>query len=190
MSYTFRTVKILLVESTRSMFDLTRDVLRSFGVTEIYSAFDCDEGFDMFCKYQPDIVILDWLSEPKNSIALAKLIRRHPRSPNPFVPIIVMTGFSQIKRVVMARDAGITEFLVKPYTAKTLAHRLEQIIEKPRQFIKSDQYFGPDRRRRKDNLNQADRRVNNETTAPKTRKSPAQAAREMRERNEKTSTET
>jgi DNA-binding response OmpR family regulator len=66
------------------------------------------------------------------------------------VPVILMTGYSQKKRVLMARDSGITEFLVKPFTAKALYQRIEILIEKPRLFVKSNAYFGPDRRRKGD----------------------------------------
>ena len=65
------------------------------------------------------------------------------------VPIIMMTGYSHRIRVEASRDAGVTEFLVKPFKAKDLYTRIEQLIEKPRQFVEADEFFGPDRRRRK-----------------------------------------
>jgi CheY-like chemotaxis protein len=133
------------------MFSLTKSVLMTFGVTQIYSAFSTKQGFNTFCRLNPDLVIMDWLGEPKNGgLDLTKLIRSDRASPNPFVPIILMTGYSQKKRVLMARDSGITEFIVKPFTAKALYQRIEQLIEKPRLFVKSDSYFGPDRRRKRD----------------------------------------
>lgn len=60
----------------------------------------------------------------------------------------MMTGFSSQLRVEAARDCGITEFLVKPFTSRDLYNRIVQIIEKPRQFVDADDFFGPDRRRR------------------------------------------
>ncbi len=47
-----------------------------------------------------------------------------------------------------ARDAGVTEFLVKPFTAHDLARRIAHVINKPRDFIETQDFFGPDRRRR------------------------------------------
>ena len=61
-----------------------------------------------------------------------------------------MTGYSNRVRVEHARDEGITEFLAKPYTSRDLYNRIVQIIEKPRQFVKNKEFFGPDRRRRSD----------------------------------------
>ena len=118
MTYQFKNVKVLVVESTRAMFDLTKNVLGSYGVGQVVSAYNCDDGYVQFCKQSPDIVIVDWLSEPNNGLELTRRIRKDPTSPNPFVPIIMMTGFSQMKRVIMARDSGITEFLVKPFNSQ------------------------------------------------------------------------
>jgi two-component system, chemotaxis family, chemotaxis protein CheY len=147
MSYQFRNITVLVVESTKAMFDLTKSVLIAFGVNQVYSAYGFDEGFETFCRVNPDLVIIDWLDDPHNGLELSKRIRTDEKSPNPFTPIVLMTGFSQKKRVLQARDSGITEFLVKPYTAKALYQKIEQLIEKPRHFVRSDNYFGPDRRR-------------------------------------------
>jgi DNA-binding NtrC family response regulator len=61
-----------------------------------------------------------------------------------------MTGYSNRDRVEAARDHGMTEFLVKPYTARDLYNRIVRLIEKPRQFVKTREFFGPDRRRHKE----------------------------------------
>src|SRR5690606_12159666 len=151
MTYQFKNMKVLIVESTRAMSDLTKSVLMTFGVTDMHTAFDSTEGFNLFCSVEPDLVIIDWLQEPDNGLELTRRIRSDKRSPNPFTPIILMTGYSQKRRVVQARDSGITEFLVKPFTAKALYQRIEQIIEMPRYFVVSEKYFGPDRRRRREN---------------------------------------
>lgn len=150
MSYQFKNITVLVVESTRAMFDLTRSVLQAFGVNQVYSAYSSEEGFDALCRLSPDLVIIDWLQEPNNGLELTRRIRVDNTSPNPFLPIILMTGYSQKKRVLAARDSGITEFLVKPFTAKALYQKIEQLIERPRHFVSSENYFGPDRRRKRE----------------------------------------
>ena len=59
----------------------------------------------------------------------------------------MMTGHSEKNRVMEARDAGVTEFVVKPITAKAVFDRIQAVIIRPRSFIKTEDYFGPDRRR-------------------------------------------
>lgn len=150
MSYQFKNITVLVVESNHAMFDLTKAVLVTFGVNQVYSAYGFEQGYDSFCQLGPDLVIVDWLEDPQNGLELARKIRNHKGSPNPFVPIILMTGYSQKTRVLRARDAGVTEFLVKPFTAKTLYQRIEQLVERPRAFVRCESYFGPDRRRKRE----------------------------------------
>lgn len=185
MAYQFKNMKVLIVESTRAMSDLTKSVLMTFGVTDIHTAFDSEDGFKKFCTIEPDLVIIDWLQEPDNGLNLTRHIRSDKRSPNPFTPIILMTGYSQKRRVLQARDSGITEFLVKPFTAKALYQRIEQIIEMPRYFVVSDRYFGPDRRRKRDaNYAGPDRRSDSQPepfTSPERIKATLSAAEKARE---------
>lgn len=148
MPYHFEQVKILLVEDNRPMLNLVKSLLESFGVGTVVTALDGEEAFNKFCSINPDIVITDWMMAPCDGITLARKIRNDPKSPNQFVPVILMTGFSEKHRVIDARDTGITEFIVKPFNARDLYKRLYQIIEKPRKFVRCEAFFGPDRRRK------------------------------------------
>ncbi|MCB1784287.1 MAG: response regulator [Alphaproteobacteria bacterium] len=147
MAYKFETLKVLVVEDNKPMLDLTRSILQTFGVGKVIPATDGNQGFSLFCEENPDMVIADWMMQPCDGISLTRMVRNDPRSPNPYVPVILMTGFSEKRRVISARDAGVTEFLVKPFNARDLYRRIVQVIEKPRQFVRSGSFFGPDRRR-------------------------------------------
>lgn len=148
MAYDFSNVSVLIVEDNQPMVEVTRGILETFGVRKIHSATNGENGFQKFNEDNYDIVLVDWMMKPMNGIELTEKIRKSPTSKNPFVPIIIMTGFSEKKRVYTARDKGVTEFLVKPFTANDLYKRFVQIIERPRQFVKSNGFTGPDRRRR------------------------------------------
>ena len=147
MSYNFKNTKVLLVEDNTPMLNLLRGVLQSFGIGTIITSTDGFDAFEKFCHINPDLVITDWMMSPCDGIELGQKIRNDPRSPNRYVPIILMTGFSEKQRVFNSRDAGITEFLVKPFNSRDLYKRMFQIIEKPRIFVESQSFFGPDRRR-------------------------------------------
>lgn len=151
MVYQFKAVSILVVDDMKPMALLVSSLLKIFGFQNIHVAFDTEDAFAQFCRYKPDIVITDWLMQPYDGIELIRRIRRDPRSPNKYTPVIMMTGYSHRIRVEMARDMGVTEFLVKPFTAKDLYARIEQLIERPRQFVDAGEgtFFGPDRRRRR-----------------------------------------
>lgn len=131
------------------MMEITKSLLVTFGIGNVITAPNGEIALRRFEQYNPDIVIADWMMSPMDGIELTHRIRNSPNTPNPYVPVILMTGFSEKKRVLQARDAGVTEFLVKPFTARDLYRRIAQVIERPRQFVRSDDFFGPDRRRRK-----------------------------------------
>jgi two-component system chemotaxis response regulator CheY len=71
-------------------------------------------------------------------------------SPNHFVPIIMLTAYAERSKIEAARDAGVTEFCAKPITATELYRKVCAVINTPRSFIRTSVYFGPDRRRRRD----------------------------------------
>lgn len=139
---------MLVVEDNQPMLDITKTLLVTLGVGRVLAARDGEQGFRIFNETNPDIILADWMMKPMDGISLTRRIRTDAKSPNPYVPIILMTGFSEKRRVLQARDAGVTEFLVKPFTARDLYKRIAQIIERPRQFVKSEDFFGPDRRRK------------------------------------------
>lgn len=172
MAYDFSDVSILIVEDNQPMVDLLRSLLETYGFQKIFSAKDGEEGFKIFCKEAPDLVITDWMMKPTDGISLARRMRNDPMSPNQFVPVILMTGFSEKRRVMQARDAGVTEFLVKPFNARDLYRRIAQIIEKPRQFVRSEDFFGPDRRRKREDGYQGPKRREEDVSGQKSDKAP------------------
>lgn len=148
MALKFERLSILVVEDTGPMLTLVVSLLESLGVGQIYTADNGERGFEVFKKMNPDIVISDWHMKPVNGIDLALEIRTNPLSPNRVVPMILVTGYSAVNRVAEARDSGVTEFLIKPFSANDLAKRIAHVINRPRDFIDCRCFFGPDRRRR------------------------------------------
>jgi len=149
MAFQFEKLSVLIVEDTVPMLKLVGSVLGTLGVGKILTAAEGNEGYRIFCRENPDIVITDWHMQPVSGIQLVKRMRQDKKSPNRTVPVVMMTGFSAMPRVAQARDTGVTEFLVKPFSANDLARRIAYVINKPRDFIETPDYFGPDRRRRK-----------------------------------------
>lgn len=148
MPLNFEKLNVLIVEDTLPMLRLMNAVLGTLGIRNTFTATSGDRGFEVFRKESPDIVISDWHMEPVDGIELTRMIRRDPLSPNRMAPVILVTGFSAVGRISTARDAGVTEFMVKPFSANDLAKRLAYVINKPRDFIDAPEYFGPDRRRK------------------------------------------
>ncbi len=143
----FNRLRILVIDDNTHMRRIVRTLLHGFGAREVYETEDGAAGLEAFTHYSPDIVITDWSMPIFDGLELTQMIRQPGANANPYVPIIMLTGHSEKKRVVQARDAGVTEFLAKPISAKSLYQRVLNIVANPRPFIKSKGYFGPDRRR-------------------------------------------
>ena len=141
-------VKILVVDDNSFMRSLIRQLLKALGAREIFEASDGAEGYEVARQLNPDIALVDWVMKPEDGIAFVKNIRSAENSPNPLMPIIMVSGYSEEGRVLAARDAGVNEFVVKPLSATSLFTRIQWIIENPRQFVTTDTFFGPDRRRK------------------------------------------
>jgi len=149
MAFHLNKLKILLVEDIIPMRHLFTSVLHCLGIENVTSADNGETAFKLFCKENHDIILTDWAMEPVDGIELTNEVRNNDLSPNKMVPIIMITGYSAWPRVEAARDAGVTEFLVKPFSASDVARRISHVISNPRDFVETDAYFGPDRRRRK-----------------------------------------
>ena len=143
----FQKLSFLIVEDNTHMRRIVRTLLHAFGSREVYEAEDGAEGLEAVEQYSPDILITDWVMPILDGAELVRLIRNPEGCQTPYLPIIMLTAYSEKKHVVEARDLGVTEFLCKPISAKALYQRIHSLVFYPRPFIRSKMYFGPDRRR-------------------------------------------
>ena len=140
-------LQVLLVDDNQHMRTITSAVLQSAGVRKVREAADGAAGLEILRQQSIDLAIVDFNMFPLDGVEFTRLVRTSPDTANPYLPIIMMTGHSERSRVYEARDAGVTEFVVKPITAKAILDRIQAVIFHPRPFVKTDGYFGPDRRR-------------------------------------------
>jgi len=146
----YELLRILVADDNTYARLLLMEILRALGVQHLHEAADGASGLQVMRDHPIDIVMTDLTMEPLDGIDFVRLLRNSPDSPNRMVPVIMVTGHSTLARIREARDAGVNEFLVKPLSAKGVIERLHQAIEHPRPFVRSGDYFGPDRRRRND----------------------------------------
>src|SRR6202035_5867356 len=132
----FNRLRFLVIDDNAHMRRILRTLLHSFGGREVYEAEDGASGLEAFMHFIPDIVISDWAMPIFDGLELTQMIRQPGANPNPYVAIIMLTGHSEKKRVVLARHGGGTEFLAKPISAKALYQRILNIVVSPRSFIK------------------------------------------------------
>lgn len=143
----FRKLNVLVVDDNANMRRLVRTVLQSFGCGEAPEADGVEDALHIIAAQEIDVVVADLLMQPLDGFDLIRALR-DPRSPNPYIPVVMMTGCASLHAITEARDAGVNELLAKPISAEHLYQRLRAVIERPRPFVRAKAYFGPDRRRR------------------------------------------
>jgi CheY-like chemotaxis protein len=146
----FDLLNILLVDDNHHMRVLLTEILRAIGVRQVFEANDGAEALRIMRAYPVDIIMTDLAMQPLDGLDFVRMLRKSPDSPNPMAPVIMITGHSTIRRVTEARDVGVNEFLSKPVTARGVLDRIARVVDNPRPFVRSEDYFGPDRRRRAD----------------------------------------
>jgi two-component system chemotaxis response regulator CheY len=143
-------VSALILDDNAHMRGLVRVILASFGMRHIDEAADCNAAIGIDAARDVDIAFVDFKLSGLDGLDFCRRIRQSPDSPNRYLPIIMITAYSERGRVIDAINAGVDEFLVKPVRAVDVANRVNAVVERRRPFIQTAGYFGPDRRRRDD----------------------------------------
>jgi DNA-binding response OmpR family regulator len=157
----FSRVSFLIVEPNRMMGQMVRDVLMMLEAQYIDRARDLDSAVNILRQGRIDVLITEWALGAEGGTTgmdIVRWVRNDPASPNRMMPVLMMTANSEQEYVCRARDCGVSEFVAKPYTVQAFYTRLATAIARPRQFVRIDDYFGPDRRRRRDSAYQGPER--------------------------------
>lgn len=141
-------IEFLVAEDNDFARKIVRDILKALGARRPHFASNGVEALDIVKHYPVDVALVDWDMPEIDGIEFTDYIRRSEDTPNPFLPIIMMTAFSEHPKVIEARDKGVNEYLIKPFSASQLLKRIQMVVEHPRPFVRTELFFGPDRRRR------------------------------------------
>ncbi|MBM3565091.1 MAG: response regulator, partial [Alphaproteobacteria bacterium] len=140
-------VRILVAEDNLFSRRIIEEILKLLGAAHIEFVKNGEEAWESIKKEMPDLVLLDWEMGPGDGLWFLSRVRHDPASPNPYLPIIMVTGYADRWHIFQARDAGVNEYVTKPMSAKTMMGRIQAVIERPRRFVRIGKFFGPDRRR-------------------------------------------
>ncbi len=140
-------ISFLIVDDKSYMRHVMKGILESLGAKTIDEAEDGRSALMSMRSWPPDIVLTEFRLHPMSGFELLKAIRAEKGTVR-FTPVIMVTSETRREKVILARNAGITEFVAKPFNAKNLILRIREVVERPRPFVDAGVYFGPDRRRR------------------------------------------
>lgn len=148
MSHIFRRYRIVIADQVAQTRNLVSEVLRGAGFSNILHARDGKELLDLTEEYAPRIVITTSRLPGLSGLEFTRLIRAGYRNVPRELPIIAMTDTPTRVFLDAARESGVDEMLVRPFTAHAIILRVKAVLERPRVFVDSIKYVGPCRRRR------------------------------------------
>ncbi len=119
-------MKILLVDDSRTIRNIQKNVLKQLGHTDIDEAEDGVQALAAFNQQVPDLMLVDWNMPNMDGITLIRKIREI----NKEVPMIMCTTEAEKTRVLEAVKAGVNNYIVKPFTVESLGNKITQTIAK------------------------------------------------------------
>lgn len=122
-----RSLRVLVVDDYRTMVKIVGTLLRQIGFSDIDEAFDGITALRMMREKTYGLVICDWNMDPMTGYEMLKQVRADLTLRA--TPFIMMTAESRIENMKVAKEAGVSEYLVKPFNAVTLLRKIEASLE-------------------------------------------------------------
>ena len=138
--------RVLIVDPTVASARLLTEVMRNIVQVQVWHAPTTHKGLEAARQVNPQLVFVELAGPDVDGVEFSRLLRRSEMACRQ-APIIMVTATATAAGILAARDAGVHEFLRKPYTAKDLLRRLKAVTLHPRDWIEAVEYVGPDRRR-------------------------------------------
>ena len=138
--------RVLIVDSQPAGANVVAEHLRGIGPLDIWAAHANDKAMKVAAKVNPQVIFCELAAEKVDGIAFTHKLRRSELSCRK-APVILITGQATAASILAARDAGVHEFLRKPFIFRDLLKRLEAVTLHQRDWIEAVGYVGPDRRR-------------------------------------------
>ncbi|WP_152658836.1 response regulator [Devosia chinhatensis] len=150
---------VLIIDPQPHMASLVASMFRTLGRRDIREVNTSSQALTELDRRAYDVIVIDDAVAEPDAVDLVRRLRANPTGINRLAPVIMMSAAPDAASITAARDAGVTEFLRKPFAVAHLQSRLETIASKPRAFIEAETYTGPDRRRRQVDVGDQDRRT-------------------------------
>jgi two-component system chemotaxis response regulator CheY len=143
-------LKILVVEDHEPTRIFLQEVLAASGTSHLRMVADVKSALPLLKDKLLDLLICDLNLGEINGQSLIRAVRLNPNFTNRYMPIIVLTGDSKAETVRELINLGINKFVSKPVSAQALIEAVRNVLERPKAFVTSKDYFGPDRRNRQE----------------------------------------
>ena len=123
-----KNMKVLVVDDFSTMRRIVKNLLRDLGFTNIQEADDGNTALPMLQNGSFDFVVTDWNMPGMQGIDLLKAIRADSNLAH--IPVLLITAEPKKEQIIMAAQAGVNGYIVKPFTARTLKTKIDKIFER------------------------------------------------------------
>ncbi|MBF0335603.1 MAG: response regulator [Alphaproteobacteria bacterium] len=121
-----KNMNVLIVDDYKTMLRIIRNLLRQLGFINIEEATDGSMALQMMREGNFGLVISDWNMEPMTGLQLLREVRADAKlKPTPF---IMVTAESKSENVIAAKEAGVSNYIVKPFNAETLKAKMVSVL--------------------------------------------------------------
>ncbi len=121
-----KNMKVLIVDDYQTMLRILRNLLRQLEFNNVDEAKDGSSALELLRKETFGLVISDWNMEPMTGIQLLREVRGDPKLKS--MPFIMITAESKSENVIAAKEAGVSNYIVKPFNAETLKAKLVSVL--------------------------------------------------------------
>jgi two-component system chemotaxis response regulator CheY len=121
-----KNMSILLVDDYATMLKIIRNLLRQIGFANVEEASDGAAALKKMREHRYGLVISDWNMEPMSGLELLREVRADERMKA--TPFIMVTAESKTENVIVAKQAGVSNYIVKPFNADTLKLKLSAVL--------------------------------------------------------------
>jgi two-component system, chemotaxis family, chemotaxis protein CheY len=125
-------MSILVVDDYQTMIRIIRNLLRQLGFEDVDDAADGSHAISKMRQKKYDLIISDWNMEPMTGFEFLKTIRADEALRD--TPFIMVTAESKTDNVVAAKKAGVSSYIVKPFSAQTLKSKIEAVCSAPQEI--------------------------------------------------------
>lgn len=123
-----KTTRALIVDDYDNMLRILRGFLKRIDIVDVTEASNGEAALDLIQKRSFDLVISDWNMAPMNGIELLRAVRREPHLEN--LPFIIVTAANEQSQILEAKQAGVSNYIVKPFDAATLHRKVKAVMKK------------------------------------------------------------
>src|ERR1700742_91021 len=120
-----KNMRVFIVDDYTTMLRILRNLLRQLEISQVEEATDGDTAFQMMLRNPPDLIISDWNMVPVTGLELLKKVRADAKLKH--IPFIMVTAESKTENVIAAKQAGVSNYIVKPFNAETLRAKIASV---------------------------------------------------------------